>query len=81
MLISMRIKLQDSLERYLFTYNFAVLNGIKQGATVSPVLFWIYFVDLLRKLQDSTYGCFIGDIFVGALSYADDLTLLFPTPI
>ena len=34
-------------------------------------------------LRESNVGCFIGDVFVGALAYADDVTLLAklaPTP-
>ena len=31
-------------------------------------------------LRESNVDCFIGDVFVGALAYADDVTLLAPTP-
>jgi hypothetical protein len=53
---------------------------VKQGAIISPILFCIYLDGLLSKLRDSRVGCFVGDVFVGALAYADDLTLLSPTP-
>jgi hypothetical protein len=59
---------------------FKVYNGVKQGAIISPILFCIYIDGLLRKLEQSRVGCFMGKFFVGALAYADDLTLLAPTP-
>jgi len=55
-------------------------NGVKQGGTVSPVLFCIYIDGLLHLLRESNVGCFIGNVFVGALAYADDIALLAPTP-
>jgi hypothetical protein len=60
--------------------DFPVLNSVRQGGVVSPILFCVYFDGLLRRLRDSRVGCCIGDVFVGALAYADDLTLLAPTP-
>ena len=32
------------------------------------------------RLKQSKIGCLIGNTFVGALAYADDITLLAPTP-
>ena len=46
---------------------------------MSPVLFYVYIDDLLHCLASSGVGCFIGLHFVGALAYADDITLLAPT--
>ena len=60
---------------------FTIENGVKQGGIVSPVLFlYIYIDGLLHLLRESNVGCFIGNIFVGALVYADDIALLTPTP-
>ena len=39
----------------------------------------IYFDKLLDKLTEAGVGCYIGNIFVGALAYADDIVLLVPT--
>ena len=36
-------------------------------------------VELLGKLADAEVGCYIQNIFVGALAYADDIVLLAPT--
>ena len=60
--------------------HFCVLNGVKQGGVLSPVLFCVYFDELLCKLSGAGYGCHIGDIFVGVLAYADDVVLLAPSP-
>ena len=46
---------------------------------MSPVLFCVYIDDLLLILSNAGIGCYIGPHFVGALAYADDITLLAPT--
>ncbi len=63
----------------IYSPTFAVKNGVKQGAIVSPILFCVYFDTLLTKLRSSKVGCFIGNWFVAALAYADDLVILAPT--
>ncbi len=40
-----------------------------------PILFSIYMDELL-KLKKSGIGCHIGNRFVAALAYADDVTLI-----
>ena len=54
-------------------------NGVKQGGVISPILFCVYIDGLLQLLCKSKVGCFIGDVFVGALAYASNLVLLAPT--
>ena len=55
---------------------FSVLNG----GIFSPVLFCIYLDDLFSCiLAESKIGCFIGNVFVDVLAYADDIALLAPT--
>ena len=56
--------------------SFGCLNGVKQGGVLSPILFTIDEL-LLLKLRSSGYGCYIDDTFVGALGYPD--TLLSPS--
>ena len=53
---------------------------MKQGGVLSPVLFCIYIDNLLLRLSKCGVGCFIGNYFVGALAYADDIVLIAPTP-
>lgn len=64
----------------IFSQSFSVSNGVKQGGIVSPVLFCVYIDGLLQSLDNLGVGCFIGDIFVGILAYADDIVLIAPTP-
>ena len=63
----------------VFSPYFMALNGVKQGAVLSPILFCVYLDNLLILLSNSGIGCFIGRNFVGALAYADDIVLLAPT--
>ena len=44
-----------------------------------PSFFCIYLDELLDKLAEAGVGCYIGNIFVGALAYTDDIVLLAPT--
>jgi hypothetical protein len=46
----------------------------------SPILFCIYIDKLLLLLARSAVGCHIGKNFLGALAYADDITLIAPSP-
>jgi len=63
----------------VFTQSFNVDNGVRQGGIVSPVLYCVYLDGLLQRLRNSGVGCYIGNVFVGALAYADDVALLAPT--
>ena len=56
-----------------------MLNGAKQGGVFIPVLFCIYFVGLLCRLAEPKIGCSIGNVFKGALAYADDIAWLATT--
>ena len=58
---------------------FVVINGVKQGGVLSPVLFCLHIDGLLVALSQAGVGCFIGSHFVGALACADDITLLGPS--
>ena len=59
--------------------SFCVENGVRQGGIISPILFCVYLDGLLVQLRNSGIGCHIGNFFVGALAYADDLALLAPS--
>ena len=58
---------------------FGVSNGVKQGGVLSPILFAVYIDELLIKLRSSGVGCYIGNTFLGAFGYADDIILICPT--
>ena len=58
---------------------FSVINGVRQGGVLSPILFNVYMGESIDKLKMNDVGCHIGRQFTGAFCYADDLTLLSPT--
>jgi len=62
-----------------FSEYFLDQNGVKQGGVLSPVLFCVYLDELLHTLSAAKVGCYVGDLFVGALAYADDLVLTAPS--
>jgi exonuclease III len=62
-----------------FSEPFHTSNGIGQGKMASPVLFCCYLDVLLNRLEEKGIGCWMGAHYAGAISYADDLTLLSPT--
>ena len=58
---------------------FNTSNGVRQGASISPLLFAVYIDELFIRLQDSGLGCYIQNQFSGAFGYADDIVILSPT--
>jgi len=58
---------------------FSVTNGVQRGV-LSPILFTVYLDDLLSSLKSLGIGCHWDGLFVGAVSYADDIALLAPSP-
>ena len=58
---------------------FVTNNGVKTGGVFSTVLFTLYIYKLLNRLRQLKLGCYVGDIFMGAFAYADDVALLAPT--
>ena len=54
-------------------------NGVKQGGVISPIFFSIYIDPLLLQLRNSGYCCHLNGVYMGALSYADDITLIAPS--
>ena len=62
-----------------FSSCFKTMNSIRQGGVISPVLYCVYVDVLLNALEDDGVGCRIGQHFLGAVGYADDLTLCAPS--
>lgn len=63
----------------LYSAYFSVSNGVKQGGVLSPTLFNIYIDRLLLLLEKSGYGCHLNNTYIGAVAYADDVTLSCPS--
>ena len=61
------------------TPDVGISNGVKQGGVLSPVLFTVYLDELLRRMSNSRFGCYIDNIFCGTLAYADDVIILAPS--
>ena len=59
---------------------FTMENGVKQGGVISPILFSKYIDPLLLKLRNSGYDCHLSGVYMEALSYADDITLIHVGP-
>ena len=59
---------------------FSVLNGVRQGGILSPLLFNIDIDNLSDRLRSSKVGCHIGVTCFNLLFYAGDAVLLAPTP-
>ena len=54
-------------------------NGVKQGGVIFPVLFTLYLYVLMDMLKSSGFSFYVGNIFSGAVAYADDIVLLAPS--
>ena len=55
---------------------FCIRQGVRQGATLSPLLYSLFVDDLLDRLSTSGYGVSIDGVYCGAPMYADDLALI-----
>ena len=58
---------------------FGITNGTQQGSVPSPAFFAIYIDDLLKRLRQLGVGCHVGEKFLGAAGFADDIVLIAPS--
>ena len=58
---------------------FPLMNGVKQGGYLPPILFTLYLDGLIPKVKHSGIGCHIGRIYCGVFGYADDLAIVLST--
>jgi hypothetical protein len=59
---------------------FTASNGVRQGGSLSPIMFNVFMNDLSVQLSNTKIGCFKEDICYNHLFYADDTVLLAPSP-
>ena len=50
------------------TENFYLKNGAKQSGVLDPYLFATYIDPLIKNIQSSKIGCFVGDIASNVIS-------------
>ena len=53
-----------------------ILNGVKQGDPLSPLLFNMVMDELITEVNSLNIGIEVGDAKVSILAFADDLVLL-----
>ena len=58
---------------------FTISAGVRQGGVLSPDFYSIYVDELIAIIQRSNKGCYVKNVFMAALFYADDMALLSPS--
>ena len=54
-------------------------NGVRQGGVLSPYLFAVYLDDLSNEVNNIKAGCYIGEVLLNHLMFADDLSVFCPS--
>ena len=60
---------------------FNISNSVRQGGILSSKLFTVYMDDLSNILISSGVGCFLNNVCLNHVFYADDLCLMAPCAI
>ena len=58
---------------------FHVTNGVWQGGELSPYLCAVYLDDLSYELSEIKTGCYIGEVLLNHLMFADDICAFCPS--
>ena len=60
---------------------FSIPAGVRQGGILSPHFWAVYVDELILRLKNSGYGCYLTSLFLACIFYADDVALLSPTVV
>jgi len=60
----------------VFSIQYEVFCGVRQGGVLSPILFNLYVDDLLNGIENRQIGCRFLGMNLGCIMYADDILLL-----
>ena len=58
----LRVKWGDVCSR-----DFKCINGVKQGAVLSPIMLCVFMDELLSRLSRCGLGCYVGKTYMGAM--------------
>jgi len=58
---------------------FHVSDGVRQGRVLSPYLFAVYLDELSNELNNIKTGCYIGEVLLNHLMFADDICMFCPS--
>ena len=73
-----RYQIQNVCIRWGNSYSnyFAICSGVRQGGILSPRLFALYVNQLTDKLISCNAGCYINDMCIDHVMYADDIMFI-----
>jgi hypothetical protein len=63
----------------VFSDEWTLKNGVRQGGILSPYLFVLYIDDAIDKISNAKIGCRLRSVILNIIAYADDIVLLAPT--
>jgi len=63
----------------VYSCQFILVVGVRQGGVLSPILFAIFIDSIVCTVKNTNVGCYISSVFCSIFLYADDILLVAPT--
>ena len=57
-----------------------ILQGVRQGSVLSPLLYSVFVDGLIKTLREKDLGCHLHNQYAGAIVLADDVALISTSP-